>query len=135
MIRHLLFSLGLFSFLASQDIETFVVSKNINIDESFNFTIKIKDIDVDPEVDISPMLDNFSIIMGPNLGSEYKFINGKKSTSRSISWTIIAKKSGQIKIPRLEVVLAGEKYFTDELNMNISKKPQDSTASDMFLKI
>ena len=135
MIRHLLFSLGLFSFLISQDIETFVVSKNINIDESFNFTIKIKDIDVDPEVDISPMLDNFSIIMGPNLGSEYKFINGKKSTSRSISWTIIAKKSGQLKIPRLEVVLAGEKYFTDELNMNISKKPQDSTASDMFLKI
>ena len=105
MIRYLLFSLGLFSFLISQEIETFVVSKNINIDESFNFTIKIKDVDVDPEVDISPMLDNFSIIMGPNLGSEYKFINGKKSTSRSISWTIIAKKSGQIKIPRLEVYL------------------------------
>ena len=135
MIRYLLFSLGLFSFLISQEIETFVVSKNINIDESFNFTIKIRDIDVDPEVDISPMLDNFSIIMGPNLGSEYKFINGKKSTSRSISWTIIAKKSGQIEIPRLEVILDGKKYFTDELTMNISKESQDATASDMFLKI
>ena len=135
MIRYLLFSLSLFSFLVSQEIETFVVSKNINIDESFNFTIKIKDVDVDPEVDISPMLDNFSIIMGPNLGSEYKFINGKKSTSRSISWTIIAKKSGQINIPRLEVILDGKKYLTDELTMNISKQSQDTTASDMFLKI
>ena len=135
MIRHLLLSLGLFSFVISQEIETFVVSKNLSLDQSFNFTIKIKDVDVNPEVDISPMLDNFSIIMGPNLGSEYKFINGKRSTSRSISWTIIAKKSGQIKIPRLEVILDEKKYFTDELTMNISKKSQDTTADDMFLKI
>ncbi len=135
MIRYLLFSFSLFSFLISQEIETFVVSKNINIDESFSFTIKIKDIDIDPEVDISPMLDDFSIIMGPSLGSEYKFINGKKSTSRSISWTVIAKKSGEVKIPRLEVLLGEKKYLTDEIIMNISKKSQETTASDMFLKI
>ena len=100
MIRYLLFITIFISSLISQNIETFVVSKNIDIDQSFNFTIKIKDIDIDPEVDISPMLDNFSVIMGPNMGSEYKFINGKKSISRSISWTIIAKKPGQIKIIR-----------------------------------
>ena len=135
MIRYLLFSLSLVSFLVCQDIETFVVNKNINIDESFNFTVKINNVDVDPEIDISPILDNFSIIMGPNLGSEYKFVNGKKSTSRSMSWTIIAKKSGQIKIPSLEVILDGKKYFTNELTMNISKKRQDITADDMFLKI
>ena len=67
MIRHLLVSIILTSCLLSQEIETFVVSRNIDIDQSFNFTIKIKDIDVDPEVDISPMLDNFLIIMGPNI--------------------------------------------------------------------
>ena len=117
MIRHLLVSIILTSCLLSQEIETFVVSRNIDIDQSFNFTIKIKGIDVDPEVDISPMLDNFSVIMGPNMGSEYKFINGKKSISRSISWTIIAKKPGQIKIPRLEVVLDGKQYLTEELTM------------------
>ena len=80
MIKHLLISIILISCLSSQEIETFVVSKNIDISESFTFTIKIKDIDVDPEVDISPMLENFSVIIGPNIGSEYKFINVKKST-------------------------------------------------------
>ena len=78
MIRHLLISIILISCLLSQEIETFVVNKNIDISESFTFTIKIKDIDMDPEVDLSPMLDNFSVIIGPNIGSEYKFINGKK---------------------------------------------------------
>ena len=135
MIRYLLFITIFISSLISQNIETFVVSKNIDIDQSFNFTIKIKDIDIDPEVDISPMLDNFSVIMGPNMGSEYKFINGKKSISRSISWTIIAKKPGQIKIPRLEVVLDGKQYLTEELTMNVSKKETDTIATDMFLKI
>jgi hypothetical protein len=133
--RYLLFITIFISSLISQNIETFVVSKNIDIDQSFNFTIKIKDIDIDPEVDISPMLDNFSVIMGPNMGSEYKFINGKKSISRSISWTIIAKKPGQIKIPRLEVVLDGKQYLTEELTMNVSKKETDTIATDMFLKI
>ena len=135
MIRHLLVSIILTSCLLSQEIETFVVSKNIDIDQSFNFTIKIKGIDIDPEVDISPMLNNFSIIMGPNIGSEYKFINGKKSTSRSISWTVISKKTGEVKIPKLEVILAGKPYFTDELIMNVSKKATDTVSSDMFLKI
>ena len=134
MIKYLLAIAIFISSIISQDIETFVVSKNINIDQSFNFTIKIKDIDIDPEVDISPMLDNFSVIMGPNMGSEYKFINGKKSISRSISWTIIAKKPGQIKIPRLEVVLDGKQYLTEELTMNVSKKETDTIATDMFLK-
>jgi hypothetical protein len=69
------------------------------------------------------------------MGSEYKFINGKKSISRSISWTIIAKKPGQIKIPRLEVVLDGKQYLTEELTMNVSKKETDTIATDMFLKI
>ena len=135
MTRYLLFITIFISSLISQNIETFVVSKNIDIDQSFNFTIKIKDIDIDPEVDISPMLDNFSVIMGPNMGSEYKFINGKKSISRSISWTIIAKKPGQIKIPRLEVVLDGKQYLTEELTMNVSKKETDTIATDLFLKI
>ena len=135
MIRYLLAIIIFTSSLISQDIEAFVVSKNIDIDQSFNFTIKIKDIDIDPEVDISPMLDNFSVIMGPNIGSEYKFINGKKSISRSISWTIIAKKPGEIKIPRLEVVLNGKQYFTEELTMNVSKKETDTIATDMFLKM
>ena len=135
MIRYLLVIIIFTTSLISQDIETFVVNKNIDIDQSFNFTIKIKDIDTDPEVDISPILDNFSVIMGPNIGSEYKFINGKKSTSRSISWTIIAKKSGELKIPRLMVVLDDKKYFTEELIMNVSKKATDTLATDMFLKI
>ena len=135
MIRHLLISIILISCLFSQEIETFVVNKNIDISESFTFTIKIKDIDMDPEVDISPMLDNFSVIIGPNIGSEYKFINGKKSTSRSISWTIIAQKVGKLKIPKLEVILGGKKYFTDEVTMNVSKKTIDESIGDMFLNI
>ena len=135
MIRHLLISIILISCLLSQEIETFVVNKNIDISESFTFTIKIKDIDMDPEVDLSPMLDNFSVIIGPNIGSEYKFINGKKSTSRSISWTIVAQKVGKLKIPKLEVILGGKKYFTDEVTMNVSKKTIDESIGDMFLKI
>ena len=91
LLSFLLFS----SLLLCQNIETIVSNKNVSLNESLDFIIKLEDIDTNPEVNFVPMLDYFSIISGPNIGSEYKFINGKKSSSRSISWRIIPKKTGK----------------------------------------
>ena len=97
-MKRLLFLL-LFSFLFSQKLDTIVSDREISLNESIDFTIKLNNIDTNPEVNFDPVLDYFSIISGPNIGSEYKFINGKKSSSRSISWRIIPKRTGKITIP------------------------------------
>jgi hypothetical protein len=133
--KYIIVPLMLITCLFAQQIETIVVDKNIDIDQSFNYTIKINGTGEDPEVDISPLLDNFSIVMGPNIGSEYKFINGKKSSSKSISWTLIAKKIGEIEIPQLDLVLGNNRYTTGKITMNVSKKSTGELSSDMFLKI
>ena len=76
-MRRLLSFLLFSSFLLCQNIETIVSNKNVSLNESLDFIIKLKNIDTNPEVNFVPMLDYFSIISGPNIGSEYKFINGK----------------------------------------------------------
>ena len=90
-MRIFLITLSFISLIFAQDISSFVSTKNISISESIIFTIKISDIDENPSVDISKIEDSFSIISGPNIGSEYRFINGDRASSRSISWTLIAK--------------------------------------------
>ena len=55
----------------AQEISSSVSTKNISITESIIFTIKISDVDENPSVDISKIEDSFSIISGPNIGSEY----------------------------------------------------------------
>ena len=131
LISFLLFS----SILICQNIETIVSNKNISLNESLDFIIKLEDIDTNPEVNFAPMLDYFSIISGPNIGSEYKFINGKKSSSRSISWRIIPKKTGEIKIPNLEVKVGKKIYLTEDITINVSEEISNASSNDMFLKI
>ena len=131
LLSFLLFS----SFLLCQNIETIVSNKNVSLNESLDFIIKLEDIDTNPEVNFVPMLDYFSIISGPNIGSEYKFINGKKSSSRSISWRIIPKKTGEIKIPNLEVKVGKKIYLTEEITVNVSEEISNASSNDMFLRI
>ena len=131
LISFLLFS----SILICQNIETIVSNKNISLNESLDFIIKLEDIDTNPEVNFAPMLDYFSIISGPNIGSEYKFINGKKSSSRSISWRIIPKKTGKIKIPNLEVKVGKKIYLTEDITISVSEQISNTNTNDMFLKV
>ena len=124
-----------FSFLLCQNIETIVSNKNVSLNESLDFIIKLENIDANPEVNFAPMLDYFSIISGPNIGSEYKFINGKKSSSRSISWRIIPKKTGKIKIPNLEVKVGKKIYLTEDITISVSEQISNTNTNDMFLKV
>ena len=78
MVRAFFIILSFISFVFSQEISSSVSTKNISITESVIFTIKISDIDENPSVDISEIEDSFSIISGPNIGSEYRFVKDEK---------------------------------------------------------
>ena len=115
MVRIFLITLSFISLISAKDISSFVSAKNISITESVIFTIKISDVDENPAVDISKIEDSFSIISGPNIGSEYRFINGDRTSSRSISWTLIPKKHGQLEIPSFKVNIGNKILMTNHI--------------------
>ena len=135
MVRIFLITLSFISLIFAQDISSFVSTKNISISESIIFTIKISDIDENPSVDISKIEDSFSIISGPNIGSEYRFINGDRASSRSISWTLIAKKHGQLEIPSLKVKIGKKTLITEPHTIQVSKQTADQATKDLFLEL
>ena len=135
MVRTFLIILSLISFVFSQEISSSVSTKNISITESVIFTIKISDIDENPSVDISEIEDSFSIISGPNIGSEYRFINGNRTSSRSISWTLIAKSHGSLKIPSLNVIVGRKTLITEPHEIIVSKQNTDQSIKDLFLEV
>tara|TARA_B100000965_G_scaffold67420_1_gene52978 strand:- start:1853 stop:3559 length:1707 start_codon:yes stop_codon:yes gene_type:complete len=135
MVRIFLTTLSFISLIFAQDISSFVSTKNISIAESVIFTIKISDIDENPSVDISKIEDSFSIISGPNIGSEYRFINGDRTSSRSISWTLIAKKHGKLEIPSLKVKIGKKTLITEPHAIQVSKQTADQAIKDLFLEL
>ena len=135
MVRAFLIILSFISFIFSQEISSSVSTKNISITESVIFTIKISDIDENPSVDISEIEDSFSIISGPNIGSEYRFVNGNRTSSRSISWTLIAKSHGSLTIPSLNVIVGRKTLITEPHEIIVSKQNTDQSIKDLFLEV
>ena len=135
MVRIFLITLLLSHFSFPQEISSSVSTKNISITESVIFTIKISDIDENPSVDISEIEDFFSIISGPNIGSEYRFVNGNRTSSRSISWTLIAKNHGKLVIPSLNVIIGKKTLVTNSHEILVSKQNTEQSIKDLFLEV
>ena len=135
MVRIFLIIFFALGFALPQEISSSVSTKNISITESIIFTIKISDIDENPSVDISQIEDFFSIISGPNIGSEYRFINGDRTSSRSISWTLIAKNHGKLVIPSLRVIAGKKTLITEPHEIIVSKQNTDQSIKDLFLEV
>ena len=135
MVRIFLITLLLLNFTFPQEISSSISTKNISISESVIFTIKISDIDENPSVDISEIEDFFSIISGPNIGSEYRFVNGNRTSSRSISWTLIAKNHGKLVIPSLNVIIGKKTLVTNSHEILVSKQNTEQSIKDLFLEV
>jgi len=135
MVRIFLIIFFALGFALPQEISSSVSTKNISITESIIFTIKISDIDENPSVDISQIEDFFSIISGPNIGSEYRFINGDRTSSRSISWTLIAKNHGKLVIPSLRVISGKKTLITEPHEIIVTKQNTDQSIKDLFLEV
>ena len=125
----------LFTSIFSQEIESTVSSSKINLTESIIYTIKIDDVEVNPEVRLDKLEKSFSIIAGPNVGSEYRYINGKRSSSRSISWTLIPKGDGILIIPSFEVKVGKKIFFTKEFKVEVVEQNIDKSTKDLILEV
>ena len=135
MVKVLIIQFILSSLVFAQQLSSTVSSNNINLTESVIYTIKISEIDENPSVDIQSLKNTFSIIAGPNIGSEYRFINGKRSSSRSISWTLIPLKEGKLKIPSFDVKVLDKTFTTKSHEVKVSKQTVADAAKDLFLEL
>ena len=135
MVKGLIIQFILSSLVFAQQLSSTVSSNNINLTESVIYTIKISEIDENPSVDIQSLKNTFSIIAGPNIGSEYRFINGKRSSSRSISWTLIPLKEGKLKIPSFDVKVLDKTFTTKSHEVKVSKKTVADVTKDLFLEL
>jgi len=133
--RIFIFSL-FFSFLFSQEVKVVLSQNKISTSQSLTLSIEIKNTEDNPEVDISEVLSNFSIVSGPSLSSEYRFINGIKSSSRKLSWILIPLREGVFTYENLNVKIGSKIIKTDKFQIEVTKDNlSQENSEEIFLKI
>lgn len=104
---------------ASITVSAWVDRKSIPINESFTLTISVTSnntINVKPEI---PSLLDFNIYSSGKT-SNISIINGQISTTVEFSYTLVPKRTGKFKIPRIGIFTGNEKYFTNEIEVEIT---------------
>ncbi|MBT3217132.1 MAG: protein BatD [Candidatus Marinimicrobia bacterium] len=125
---------GIITHLGAVSVSASVDANIISRSDVFSYKVVAKDADQTPNVDISPLLKNFNIVSGPAQQTNVQWVNGKMTSSRSLTWTLTATKNGKILIPSLSITLGGMRYKTNPINMVVkSDGNTDATNADIFI--
>lgn len=123
----------LFSTVNAQEVKATVSANSIQLSDVFTFKIEVINSSNNPEVELAPLLNDFSVISGPAQQTNMQWINGKSSSSRSLSWTLVAKKEGKFTIPSLNVKIGKETFKTEPIVMTISDSDVEYESKELFL--
>ena len=127
--------LSLFSFVNAQEVRATVSSNNIQLSDVFTFKVEAINAKNNPEVDLAPLLNDFSIVSGPAQQTNMQWINGKSTGSRSLSWSLVAKREGKLTIPQLAVTVGKNVIQTQSIIMTISESDINYESNELFLTI
>ncbi len=131
----LLIVLTIFSFVQAQEVRATVSSNNIQLSDVFTFKVEAINVAKNPEVDLAPLLNDFSIVSGPAQQTNMQWINGKKSSSRSLSWSLVSKREGELTIPQLTVKLGKNVVLTQAIVMTIVESDTKYESNELFISI
>jgi hypothetical protein len=100
---------------------------NLAMGEQFRLTYTISNKDVE-DFRVGNIPDAFEVLIGPNrsVQSSYQMINGKTSSTSSITFTyiVVATKKGTFTIPPAHVVVDGKTIASNSIKITVSDKGQ-----------
>ncbi len=131
----LLIVLSIFSLVNAQEVRATVSSNNIQLSDVFTFKVEALNVNKNPEVDLAPLLNDFSIISGPSQQTNMQWINGKSTSSRILSWSLVAKREGRLTIPQLAVSIGKNVMQTQSIIMTIAESDENYQSNELFLAI
>ncbi len=132
-LRFFLIYLFLLSHMSGGSVRATVDANSITINETFTFRIEAQETDKIPSVNISSLLDDFTIVSGPAQQTNYSWTNGKSTSTKSLSWTLAPNRAGRLVIPELIISTGGKKYKTNPIRINVQKSGAVTSAKELFV--
>ncbi len=115
--------LALAGFAYAQDtqVTASIGSDSVGVQDQFQLSITVSGKDSgDAEAPRFTSLKEFRIVSGPNVSSQFQWINGRTNSSKSFIYILIPEKEGQFTIDPVEVRVGGKVYKTQPLPIRVT---------------
>lgn len=117
---------------AAQDthVTASVPSDSVGAQDQIQLSITVsgKDSD-DAEAPRLASLKGFRVVSGPNVSSQFQWVNGRTSSSKSFMYILIPEKEGQFTIDPIEVRVGGKAYKTQPLQIRVTSATSPRSTS------
>ena len=128
-----LFCIFIINQVLADSVRATVDANSISINETFTFRIEAENTDKMPSVNISSLLDDFTIVSGPAQQTNYSWANGNSTSTKSLSWTMSPNRAGKLVIPELIISVGGKKYKTNRIRINVQKSGAIASSKELFV--
>jgi len=131
------------AFLLAQDVQVSATTgtDTVSVQEQFQLTITVSGRDAgDAETPRLPALKGFQVVAGPSVSTQFQWINGRTSSSRSYVYILLPEKEGQFTIDPVEVKVGNRIFKTQPLSVRVAaassqasrprKSPTDPSAGE-----
>jgi len=108
---------------AERKVDVSVDRTITNLRTPITLTIEFTDFSDFPKFDFD-FGDDFQIIGGPSQSSNFSWINGKTTSTKKLTYQIVARKTGKLTIPSFEMEFKGENYKTNNINITVNSQTQ-----------
>jgi hypothetical protein len=113
----------------AQDTEVIasVDSTTIGLNDSLQLTIRINGRDsTSAEVPYGPRLPGFRLVAGPSVSTQFQWINGRTSNTKSFTYTFLPGKEGDFTIDPVDVSVGGKTYKTQPITIRVTARSSRS---------
>ena len=120
------------SFSFAQTIQISVDRNRVTEDDLITLSIEVTGSQDFPQVDMSPVKKDFEITSGPGQQTNIQWINGKMTSTKTLTWTLSPKRGGNLVIPALFGTVGGKSFRGKPIQIQV-KKSTESLDNSVFI--
>ena len=124
VIRSVIFFI-LASIVAAQSIQISIDKNRLEKGELLKLSIQVVDGEDFAKVDLSPLENDFEIVSGPSQQNNIQWINGSVSNTKTLSWTLMPRRSGNLVIPILSGTVGKRTFKGEKIPIQVGKSGND----------
>lgn len=137
--RSNIFTAGIFlalfgtALLQAESVTATVDAQSTTINDVISFSITAEGVSENPQAEITELLDDFTVVSGPAQLSNIQYVNGRMTSSRSLTWSLVPNHTGILQIPALQVQVGSKTYQTNPISIKVTDSQEVQPSDDLFL--
>ena len=86
-----------------------------------------------PKIEMDEINNNFEFVGGPYEQTSIEVINGKMKDTKTLTWTLSPRKTGNITIPEIQGLIDGKRFVSKPIKISVVNNLKKGSENSVFI--